>query len=82
MARAGGDLVAGVIGNRGASVVGLSNLFVPAADPDQVWAEAGDAVGEQFPGLPLVGYENGPSLRAAHRVGFASVGSLRVWLND
>jgi hypothetical protein len=78
----GDDPVAGVIGNRSASVVGLSNLFSGAADPDQVWAEASGAVCARFPGLPLVGYEAGAGLQAAHRAGFVSVGQLRVWLND
>jgi hypothetical protein len=82
IARTGDDVVAGVIGNRSTSVVGLSNLFVRGGDPDQVWAEASRAVGAQFPGLPLVGYERGPSLQAARRAGFASVGPLRVWRND
>jgi hypothetical protein len=76
------ELVAGVIGNRSASVVGLSNLFMGDVDPDQVWAEATEALGAQFPGLPLVGYEHGASLRAAHGAGFVGVGQLRVWLND
>jgi hypothetical protein len=82
MARAGDDLVAGVIGNRSASVVGLSNLFTGAADETEIWVEAGDAVSATFPGLPLVGYEHGASLRAARSVGFESVGPLRVWVND
>jgi hypothetical protein len=36
-------------------------------------------VGEIFPGLPLVGYECGYELAAAHRAGFETVGPLRVW---
>jgi hypothetical protein len=81
-ARDEGDLVAGVIGNRSASVVGLSNLFIRETDPGQIWAEASDAVCAQFPGLPLVGYEDGDSLQLAHHAGFASVGPLRVWIKD
>jgi len=34
---------------------------------------------EIFPGLPLVGYEHGVELAAAHHAGFKTVGSLRVW---
>jgi len=34
---------------------------------------------EIFPGLPLVGYESGVELAAAHHAGFKTVGSLRVW---
>lgn len=37
-------------------------------------------ISAQDPDLPLVGYENGASLRAARSAGFVSVGSLRVWL--
>ena len=81
-ARDDDDLVAGVIGNRSESVVGLSNLFIRETDPGQIWAEASDAVGAQFPGLPLVGYEDGASLELAHHTGFVSVGPLRVWIND
>jgi hypothetical protein len=81
-ARDKGDLVAGVIGNRSESVVGLSNLFIGEVDLGQVWAEASEALGAQFPGLPMVGYEDGTNLRAAHHAGFVSVGPLRVWLND
>jgi hypothetical protein len=81
-ARDKGDLVAGVIGNRSESVVGLSNLLIGEVDLGQVWAEASEALGAQFPGLPMVGYEDGTNLRAAHHAGFVSVGPLRVWLND
>ena len=79
-ARDGDDVVAGVVGNRSAEVAGLSNMTIRTADPDQVWAEAGDVLGGYFPGLPLVGYESGESLDLAHRAGFSSVGPLRVWL--
>jgi hypothetical protein len=77
-----GELVAGVIGSRSASVVGLSNLFILTADPDEVWAGASGVVSARFPGLPLVGYENDASLQAARRSGFVSVGPLRVWLKN
>ena len=81
-ARDESGVVAGVVGNRSESAVGLSNLFIGDADPDQVWAEATEALGAQFPGLAMVGYEDGAGLLAAHRTGFVSVGPLRVWLND
>jgi hypothetical protein len=77
-----GDVLAGgVIGNRSEHVVGLSNLFtVDGADPDRVWPGAAAAVATCFPGVPLVGYEHGDDLAAAHRAGFRSVGALRVWM--
>jgi hypothetical protein len=63
-----GDTVsAGVIAHRGERAVGISNAF----------PEFGTTAA--FTGLPLVGYERGAALAAAHRAGFASVGPLRVW---
>ena len=35
--------------------------------------------GEIFSGLPLIGYEHGDGLAAAHRAGFETVDPLRVW---
>ena len=75
-------IAAGAIGNRSASVVGVSNLFTVTADEDQAWAGAVAAISAHFPGMPLVGYEGGAGLLAANRVGFVSVGLLRVWLKD
>jgi len=82
VARAADEIVAGVIANRSDKVVGLSNLVVLAADPDEVWIGAIAAISAQFPGLPLVGYESGDDLVTAHRAGFNSVGPLRVWLHQ
>jgi hypothetical protein len=75
-------VAAGAIGNRSASVVGVSNLFAVTADEDQAWAGAIAAISVRFPGMPLVGYENDAGLLAAHRAGFVTVGPLRVWLKD
>jgi hypothetical protein len=71
--------VAGAIGNRSDGVVGISNLFTTIA-PDLAWAGAVAAIADRFPGYPLVGYESGDDLAAAHAAGFASIGPLRVWL--
>jgi len=38
------------------------------------WAELATAVGERFPGRPLVGYEHGDAIAG----GFELVGDLRV----
>jgi hypothetical protein len=72
-----GGIVGGGILNRGADVVGLSNLF--GSTIDMVWRNLTAMAGEIFPGLPLVGYEHGYELAAAHRAGFETVGPLRVW---
>jgi hypothetical protein len=77
-----GDVAAGAIGNRSASVVGISNVFTLTAAEDDAWAGAIAAISARFPGMPLVGYERDRDLSAAHRAGFVSVGLLRVWLRD
>jgi hypothetical protein len=76
---AGDAVAAGAVGNRSREVVGVSNLFAVSAELDAVWAGATAVLSARFPGLPLVGYERGADLAAAHRVGFTSVGRLRVW---
>jgi hypothetical protein len=73
-------LVAGAVGNRTGAVVGVSNLFTVGADPVAVWLGAATALSSRFPGLPLVGYEHGDDLTAAHAAGFVDSGDLRVWL--
>src|SRR5215467_2729989 len=70
-------IVGGGILNRGADVVGLSNLF--GFPIDVVWRSFVVMAGEIFPGLPLAGYERGDDLAAAHRARFETVGPLRVW---
>jgi hypothetical protein len=54
------DIAGGGILNRGADVVGLSNLF--GSKIDWVWRSLTAIAGEVFPGLPLVGYEHGNDL--------------------
>jgi hypothetical protein len=72
-----GGIAGGGILNRGAEVVGLSNLF--GSKIDLVWRSVTATAGEVFPGLPLVGYEHGNELAAAKLAGFETVGPLRVW---
>jgi hypothetical protein len=69
------DLRIGLVANRSRAVVGLSNVFGDAA----AWTEPA-AVGDWFPGLPLVGWEHGEGLEAAASAGWDDVGRLRVWL--
>ena len=78
----GDVLLGGAVGNRSAHAVGISNLFTTRDDDDRIWAGAVDAISARFPGLPLVGYEAGADLAAAHRAGFVSTGPLRVWCKD
>jgi hypothetical protein len=68
-----------VIANVTGPVVGLSNL-VATGEADQAWADAVRSVAAWHPALPMVGYERGDDLAAAHRAGFASTGPLRVWI--
>jgi hypothetical protein len=75
--QAEGGIAGGGILNRGAEVVGLSNLF--GSKIDSVYRTLAAMAGEIFPGLPLVGYESGQELAAAKLAGFETVGSLRVW---
>ncbi|MFD5159444.1 hypothetical protein ACFWMJ_15425 [Streptomyces hawaiiensis] len=73
---ADGRVVAGAVASRGDHVVGVSNVFGP---PHTAWPLVLHAVGRLFPGLPVVGYEQGDDLTAALRYGFEAVGPLRVW---
>ncbi|MFN8444086.1 MAG: hypothetical protein U0175_25110 [Caldilineaceae bacterium] len=76
----GSAIIAGAIANRTDTVVGLSNLFTPAAeDSVAFWAGCVATAQATFPGLPLVGYESGADLACAEAVGFEKLQSLRVW---
>ena len=74
-----GATVGGGILNCGPGIVGLSNLFVRSIDLEAAWRGLVRAAATTFPGLALVGYDRGDELAAAHRVGFATIGPLRVW---
>jgi hypothetical protein len=75
-----GTCDAGVIANRTADAIGLSNFFERA--PDSARRDAVQAVAHLHPGLPLVGYESGPALAQAHAIGFESLGPLCIWQKD
>jgi hypothetical protein len=72
-------IVAGAIANRSDGVVGWSNFFAPAAEALDCAAECLATIAKVFPALPIVGYEHGDDLRNAHKLGFESLGPLRVW---
>lgn len=74
-----GAIRAGGILNRGAKVVGISNVFADAAFTDAIWQELTAAAAGAFPGLPVVSYEHGQELETACRNGFEPIGPLRIW---
>ncbi len=75
-------LVAGAILNRSGAAVGVSNLFTTLGDLGDAWPGCLAAVARAFPTLPIVGYESGDALAAAHENGFTSIGRLRVWIKE
>ena len=74
-----GHVVAVAAANQTGEVVGLSNVFAPAAEAAACWAGAVAFAAALFPGRPLVGYERGDDLARAQAVGFVPVGPLQVW---
>jgi hypothetical protein len=75
-------IVGGAVLSYGANVVGISNLFASDGDIDAAWEHALRASATHFPNAPVVGYESGDDLAAALRNGFATLGPLRVWINE
>lgn len=73
------ELVAGAIAHHTDDVVGLSNVFVPPADPVAFWAGCVAMAQERFSRLPMVGYEQGPELAIAQEIGFEMLQPLKVW---
>jgi len=81
LARSDGDrIVAGAVANRSATVIGLSNVFDTAGDLESAWVAAAAATAAQWGEMPIVGYESGDLLDAAHGAGFESIGELVVWI--
>ena len=75
-----GQLIAGAIANQTDQVVGLSNLFAAEESQASYWAIIVSAIEEQFPSLPIVGYEADDELEIAQSLGFETLGPLRVWI--
>ena len=72
-----GQIVAGAILNRSATVVGISNMFTgPSAD----WSGCLAMANALFPSTALVGYESGDQLKLAQHHGFETAGPLRIWI--
>jgi hypothetical protein len=74
-----GAIVGGCIASRSDGVLGISNLFAPAADDGSVRAACLDAAMRFAPAVPLVGYEHGDSLAHMKQLGFHEIGALRIW---
>lgn len=78
--RRAGTIVAGGTLYRTDKVVGLSNVVADADDEPAVWRDLSSLAAATFPGLPLVGYESGDELNAAHKAGFEIGDPLRIWV--
>jgi hypothetical protein len=79
-AHRGDAIVAGCAANRSDEAVGFSNLFVAGGDDDLAIADAVSEVARFGSGLPIVGYLAGERLARVGRLGFRTVGQLRVWV--
>jgi hypothetical protein len=75
----GAQLRAGAIANRGRNIIGLTNVFDAEGDLESAWSESASAAQAIWGPMPIVGYDEGESLEAAHRAGFTTIGSLAIW---
>lgn len=80
MAHEKGVAIGGGILNRATGVVGLSNLFSLGVPTSVICNGLIDQAARRFPQLPLIGYERGEDLEVFRRLGFETIGRLRVWL--
>ncbi|MGO7337581.1 hypothetical protein [Rhizobium leguminosarum] len=79
---AGDGFDAGCIVNRSTEAVGISNIF-NLTGTLQVFGDAMSLATIAFsPEVPLVGYGSGVTLNEMTKLGFRSVGKLRIWLPD
>jgi len=78
-----GRIMAGAIVNRSRAAIGVSNLFTTTVgDLGDAWSGCIATVGRAFPKLPIVGYESGDAIIAPHKLGFKSIGRLRIWSKE
>lgn len=75
-----GAIIAGATVYAADGAAGISNVFSAGLPQDRLWADVQQAVAGRHPQLPIVGYEQGSSLKAAQEAGFRVLGSLRVWV--
>jgi len=80
LARGSEGIIAGAVANRSTTVIGLSNVFHRHGDLESAWQGAASAAQARWGEMPVVGYESGAALDAAHGGGFGSVGELVVWV--
>jgi hypothetical protein len=80
MADREGRIVAGCAANRSPDAIGFSNHFVLDGDADELLSGAVAWTAALAPGLPVVGWESGGGLDRAVRLGFRTVGPLRIWI--
>lgn len=73
----GPDLVAGLVANRGAGVVGVSNMFAMDRQRSEAVFIALEELRALWPGLPLVTYAS--DVRALESTGFREFAGLTVW---
>ena len=71
--------VGGGILNATDDETGLSNVFASGIAAEAVLQGLASMAWTWRPRRPLVGYESGADLAAARRVGFETVGRLRIW---
>lgn len=79
-AKRDGAVVAGGTFYRADGVVGLTNVIAESDDEPAVWRDLASLAAATFPGFPLVGYESGDELKAAHKAGFEVGDPLRIWV--
>jgi hypothetical protein len=76
-----GPIRAGLVLNRDANVVGVTNVFTLTGALDATWAAIPRLAAVAFPDVRAVcGYEAGPDLALAAGAGFGPIGALRVWI--
>ena len=77
-----GSIVAGGTLYNADGVVGISNVVADVDEAPAVWRDLAILAGSIFPDMPLVGYESGDELKAAHKAGFELGDPLRIWVKS
>ena len=77
-----GAVVAGGTLYRADGVVGISNVTADVDEAPAVWRDLAILAASTFPDMPLVGYESGDELKAAHKAGFEMGDPLRIWVKS